>query len=687
MRVERRIVIDAAQEEVWRHVADPERHLRFVDDFSKLERHGRGAAGAGARYSIRLRVGAAHPGGLVEIVEYEPNWELAWTSVSGLEHRLRWRLRPAGPGRSRVTLRLIFRTPGAWGPLTDRFAAVLLGGMLERWLRSLKELVQAERSAPVEPEPTLVERVLAASADAGTLISAGVLRAVGPLELAATAGALARWGFGPQAAYAVSSVHSATRAAIVDEAGELTFAEADRQTSALAAGLQAGGVRQGDAVGILCRNHRWFVLTLVALSKLGARAVLLNTAFAAPQLAEAIKREGVKAVILDSEFLPLLPERRGLKRWIAWRENGSDDLSALQDLVAETDPGDLRPGMEPGGFVILTSGTSGAPKGAKRSGVAYSSAVPLLTAIPLRAREITLIASPLFHSWGFAHLMIGFLLSSTVVLQRRFDAEQVLAAIEQERATALVAVPVMMQRILDLPARRRRKYDTSSLEVVAVSGSALSGDLAGRFMDEFGDVVYNLYGSTEVAWVSIASPDDLRAAPGTAGKPPRRTRLAILDEAGNPVPAGEPGRIFAANAAAFEGYTTGGRKESVGDLMATGDIGYVDAEGRLFVTGRSDAMIVSGGENVYPEEIEDVLARHPAIAEVAVGGVDDPEFGQALAAYIVRKPRARLSADAVKSYVRGNLSRYKVPRQVHFVKTLPRNPSGKVVRRELSRAS
>jgi acyl-CoA synthetase (AMP-forming)/AMP-acid ligase II len=686
MRVEHRIVINAAQDEVWRQIANPEHHPRFIDDFSRLERHGKGSVGIGAEYSIRLRVGAAHPGGLVEIVEYEPNWELAWTSVTGLEHRLRWRIRPAGNGRSRVTLRLIYRTPGMWGPLTDRLAALLLDGMLERWLRSLKELVEAEGST-TESQPTLTERLLAASADVATLTSAGVLRAMGPTELSRSAAALARWGFGPQAAYAISSVHSADRPAIVDEAGEVMFREADRQSSALAAGLQAGGVRQGDAVGILCRNHRWFVLTLVALSKLGARSVLLNTAFGGPQLTEAIKREGVKGVVLDSEFLQLVPARRGLKRWIAWQEDGKSELPALEDVVAETDSSDLRPGMESGGFVILTSGTGGAPKGAKRSGVAYSSAVPLLAAIPLQSRETTLIASPLFHSWGFAHLMIGLLLSSTVVLQRRFDAEQVLAAIERERVTALIVVPVMMQRILDLPARRRRKYDTSSLEVVAVSGSALSGDLSGRFMDEFGDVVYNLYGSTEVAWVSIASPDDLRAAPGTAGKAPRRTRLAILDEAGTPLPAGQAGRIFAANAAAFDGYTTGGGKEVVGDLMATGDVGYVDSEGRLFVTGRSDAMIVSGGENVYPEEIEDVLARHPAIADVAVTGIDDPEFGQALAAYIVRKPRARLSVDAVKSYVRTNLSRHKVPRQVHFVKTLPRNPSGKVVRSELSQAS
>jgi fatty-acyl-CoA synthase len=263
----------------------------------------------------------------------------------------------------------------------------------------------------------------------------------------------------------------------------------------------------------------------------------------------------------------------------------------------------------------------------------------------------------------------------------------VLAAIESERATALVAVPVMLQRILELPPRRRRRYDTSSLRVVAVSGSALSGELARRFMDAFGDVIYNLYGSTEVAWVSIASPADLREAPGTAGRPPRGTRLEILGDDREPVPPGSSGRIFAANGAAFEGYTGGGDKDRVGDLVETGDVGHVDEEGRLFISGRSDDMIVSGGENVYPEEVEELLARHPAVTDVAVVGVEDPEFGQALAAFVVRKPRARLSEDALKSYVRSNLSRYKVPRRVTFVKTLERNPAGKVVKRELRTAS
>src|SRR5437763_10531701 len=231
MKVERSVTVDAPQDEVWRHVGDPGRHQRFIDDFSKLERRGKGPVGVGSRYSVRVRVGAAHPGGLVEVVEYDPGWELAWSSVTGLEHRLRWRIRPAGQGRSRVTLRLIYRTPGMWGPLTDRVAAAVLGGTVERWLRTLKRQVESELPAGYAGRPGAIDRLLGAAADVRTVMGAGLVRPLSPGELAGIAAALAKWGFGPQAAYAAPEVHSGDRVAIVDELAEVTFADAERQAS------------------------------------------------------------------------------------------------------------------------------------------------------------------------------------------------------------------------------------------------------------------------------------------------------------------------------------------------------------------------------------------------------------------------------------------------------------------------
>jgi fatty-acyl-CoA synthase len=309
--------------------------------------------------------------------------------------------------------------------------------------------------------------------------------------------------------------------------------------------------------------------------------------------------------------------------------------------------------------------------------------VSLLATIPLKARQNACIAAPLFHSWGFAHFTLGLILGSTYVLRRKFDPEQCLADIARYRADSLVVVPVMMQRIMELPPDVRAKYDTSSLKVVAASGSALPGDLANDWMDAFGDTLYNLYGSTEVAWASIASPADMRAAPGTAGRPPRGTVVKLYDENGIEVPPGATGRIFVGNEMLFEGYTGGGTKDVIGALMATGDVGRFDNAGRLFVEGRDDEMIVSGGENVFPKEVEDLLARHDAIAEAAALGVPDRDFGQRLRAFVVLDRGKEATEDELKDYVKRNLARYKVPREIVFLDELPRNATGKVLKREL----
>jgi len=290
----------------------------------------------------------------------------------------------------------------------------------------------------------------------------------------------------------------------------------------------------------------------------------------------------------------------------------------------------------------------------------------------------------MFHSWGFLHFMVGLATGSTLVLRRRFDPEETLRATAENRAQVLAVVPVMMQRILELSEETLRSYDLSSLRITAVSGSALPGEMAIRWMDLFGDNVYNLYGSTEVAFATIATPEDLRAAPGTAGRPPRGTIVKIFDVDGNELPPDETGRIFVGSDTAFEGYTGGGGKETIDGLLSSGDVGYIDQEGRLFVAGRDDEMIVSGGENVFPREVEDLLAEHDDIAEVAVIGVDDEEFGQRLKAFVVLNDNgAGPSEDDVKGYVKKNLARYKVPREVVFLDELPRNATGKVLKREL----
>jgi acyl-CoA synthetase (AMP-forming)/AMP-acid ligase II len=527
----------------------------------------------------------------------------------------------------------------------------------------------------------------------GTLISSGLIRPMRPDHLIRFGRLYLAWGPTPALGYTVGAVTRADETAVIDELGALTFTEMNRRTNALAHALADDGIGEGDRVAVMCRNHRGFIDATVALSKLGAHCLYLNTSFAGPQITDVVNREDASAIIYDEEFTDLVAEAvEGRRTYLAWREVNRDGEAidvddSLEHLICRGDPSDPVPPSEPGKTVILTSGTTGTPKGASRqSPTSLDPAAALLSKIPLHAGEVTMIAAPLFHAWGFAHFVIAMALGSTIVLRRRFDPEQTLAGTAEHRATALVVVPVMLQRILELPEEGRDRYDLRALRVIAVSGSALPGPLATATMDAFGDIVYNLYGSTEVAWATIATPEDLRAAPGTAGRPPRGTIVKLYDEDGREVPQGDTGRIFVGNEMMFEGYTGGGSKEVINGLMATGDVGHFDRGGRLHVDGRDDDMIVSGGENVFPAEVEDLLAGHAAVADVAVFGVDDEKFGQRLKAVVVKRKGKQVSEKELKDYVKSNLAGYKVPRDIEFVDGLPRTATGKVLKRELAKS-
>jgi acyl-CoA synthetase (AMP-forming)/AMP-acid ligase II len=528
---------------------------------------------------------------------------------------------------------------------------------------------------------------------ARALLGTGMFEPLRPDRVLVSLVALRRWGATPAGAYSGAAARHPQRAALIDERGVLSFAELHLRTNALARELRTAGIHEGDGVAIMCRNHRGFVEATVACSKLGAGALYLNTAFAGPQITDVLAREDPVAVVYDEEFAPLVSAgAAGRLQFVAWRDPETPSAQqpsgrvepSLEELIARGDRSELEPPAGKGRIVILTSGTTGTPKGAARpQSDSVEPAAALFSTIPLKARETTMIAAPMFHSWGYAHFLLSLPLLSTLVLRRKFDPEETLKAIAQQRASALVVVPVMLQRILELPPETIARYDVRCLKVIAVSGSALPGELATRVMDTFGDVLYNLYGSTEVAWATIATPEDLRAAPGTAGRPPLGTVVKLLDEDGHEVPRGEVGRIFVANEFQFEGYTDGGGKEVVGGMMRTGDVGRLDNAGRLSVEGRDDEMIVSGGENVFPREVEDLLADHDQIEEVAVVGVEDEQFGQRLKAFVVPRNGNQLTAEAVQAYVKDNLARFKVPRDIVFVQELPRNATGKILKREL----
>ncbi|MBV9423852.1 MAG: AMP-binding protein [Solirubrobacterales bacterium] len=513
---------------------------------------------------------------------------------------------------------------------------------------------------------------------------AGLLVLDSPARTIATMRALERLGqLG--GAVAVAAIRHGERVGLVDERGALTFAQLNARSDAFACALRARGVREGTGVGILCRNHRGFLDATFGAARVGARVLYLNTDFAGPQLRDVCEREGVALLIHDEEYSELVggfEPRHG--RLIAWTDGETDGDTVERLLAAHA--GQVPPApRERASVVLLTSGTTGTPKGAPRhQGHSLVPVGALLSKVPYRAGESTYVAAPMFHGLGFTQMILAVMLGSTTITRRRFAAESVLEAIARERPTGLVVVPVMLQRIVSVLESEPGRCDTGSLRIVFCSGSQLEAELVRRARRVLGEVLYNFYGTTEVAYATFATPEDLRDAPGCAGRVPFGAVVRLYDEDGRVVAGpGRVGRIFVGNGFQFDGYTGGGSKEEIGGLMSTGDVGHFDAHGRLFIDGRDDDMIVSGGENLFPGEVEELLLTHPAVEETAVIGVEDAEFGARLSAFVVVRGGASLSEEEVREFVRENLARYKVPRDVTFLSELPRTPTGNVLKREL----
>jgi fatty-acyl-CoA synthase len=522
------------------------------------------------------------------------------------------------------------------------------------------------------------------------MFEAGAFKIEPPQNIAAMLADIRRWGeFGMIPA--LNARRTPNRTAIIDDDGELTFKELDDSANAVANGLLAMGVRGGDGLALLIRNHRWFLIAMYGAAKVGVRIILLNSEFSGPQIKEVSEREGAKLIIFDDEYTkavaaadPPLGRLRALPTNPDNEAPSESTDETLADLIARTRNDPPPKATHHSKIIILTSGTTGTPKGANRS--TPPSLAPIggvLSHVPFKSGEVTSLPAPMFHALGFLHATIAMMLGTTLVLRRKFKPATVLADIEKHKVTAVVVVPVMLSRMLDALEGMERKPDLSSLRIVFVSGSQLGAELATRALKDLGPVIYNLYGSTEIAFATIARPKDLSINPATVGPVVKGVKVKLFDDNGNEVPQGEVGRIFVGNTFPFEGYTGGGHKQIIDGLMSSGDVGYFDENGLLYVSGRDDEMIVSGGENVFPAEVEDLISGHPEVIEATALGVEDKDWGHRLRAFVVKADGASVDEDAIKTYVRDHLARYKVPREVVFLDELPRNPTGKILKREL----
>lgn len=519
-----------------------------------------------------------------------------------------------------------------------------------------------------------------------------------PVRSARLVRAFVQWGATPALGWSTGCARHPACPAVIDADDDVlpvvTFCEAERRTAAITTGLVDAGIAAGTSVGLLGRTSRGYAEALAAISRTGADVVYLNTGFTSTQIEEIAAREDLSWVVCDNDLAQHVPDR--LRRMsLDGAGVGMNGTPRLADLALGEPrrPPELQ---HPSRHVILTSGTTGSPRGVARDNAPIEAVIAMMDALPFRPRATHVLAAPLFHAWGWLNHRLCALYDTTEVFLRRPDGERVLRLAAEHRAEVIVATPVVLRRMLQVPTSVREELDLSALRVVAVSGARVPPDQVAAFTAAFGDVLYNLYGSTEAAFATCAGPGDLRADPSTAGRPLPGVRVEVLDDTGRPCRTGVEGMVWVGSRTSFGGYTDGTDRARSRGLVGTGDIGVWDSAGRLTILGRADDVIVSGGEKVHPEEVERVLRQHPDVADVAVVGMSDPVFGQAVLAHVV--PRASVVAEhereraaaepdwsaTLLGWAAARLAPYQRPRQVILRTELPRNEAGKLLRRLLT---
>ena len=518
----------------------------------------------------------------------------------------------------------------------------------------------------------------------------GLLRPVGPRAGARIISGLWRTGLTPAAAIAIGAARHPDRDAIIDDRGETTYRELDQRIESIAGALWTR--RKGRATfAVLCRNHRGFLEAFAVGTRLGHEVVFLNTEITESQLGRILERHSPDVLVYDEEYDDIVDScGYNGRRVLAWHDISTDDRLTL-DSLAVGDHAKAPANHRSSKLTLLTSGTTGLAKGVSRGvnvlGVAESGATGM-SVMQLRDGDVSVIAPPFFHALGFAMLLSTLMVSGTIVSHRRFDPEQMIQDIEERQATVLTGVPLMLQRLLKVKEEQPER-DVSSIRVALTGASPIPPSTVADFLEAFGPVLVNVYGSTETGIVSMATPEDLRDEPSTLGRPGIGISVRILRDDRSVADAGERGTIFMRGGLLFEGYTADGdntpdAKEVVDGHVNTGDMGHLDDLGRLYVDGRDDDMVVSGGENVFPLEVEHTLGEHPAVGEAVVMGIEHEEFGQVLRAYVTVTTDESPKDEELRDFLRDRLEKFKVPKEFVVIDDFPRNATGKIVRSKLA---
>ncbi|HEY0251564.1 MAG TPA: AMP-binding protein [Kofleriaceae bacterium] len=536
---------------------------------------------------------------------------------------------------------------------------------------------------------------------ARVLRKSGVVAPIRPTSLAKLIRTARHSKVGPHLAVMFHAASHPDKEAIV-EYGErgvsrLTWGEYDAAINRLANALVARGAKGGSRIATMLPNCTEYLVAQQAIARMGGTAVQIGYRLKAQEIAHILENSQPSVTIVHAEYLPAMREARKLAGKTdeiivvgGTRESTHPGVTEWARALAGGDP-EQPPRVDAGdggGVIVYTSGTTGKPKGASRSykKTGFESVADMISQMDVRANDRHLVVCPLYHSAAPAFVAIMMALGATTILQTHFEPEQCLQIIEKEQVTCTLMVPTMLIRLAALPPETIAKYSTKSLRWVMSGAAPLSTEAARRFMQTYGPILWNFYGSTETGLVTLAGPGDHVTRPGTIGKAMRGNSIRLLDEQGHAVAVGQVGELYARNSTLITGYhgnekaTTEAQRDG---YYSVGDIGRVDGDGYYYLESRKHDMVISGGVNIYPREIEDHLSTHPKILEAAVVGVPDPEWGETLRAFIVLRAGEQLTDREVIEYCREGLADYKRPRKVTFLADLPRNPTGKVLKREL----
>lgn len=519
-------------------------------------------------------------------------------------------------------------------------------------------------------------------------------------ELPAVAKLAQRHGLGAHMTHALWAISCPDRLALVSAQERYTYAQADAKINQIANMLRESyGVGPGDGVVLCMDNRPDYLLSWTALFRLGARGVHASPKSSEDELTYLATHSGAKVIIAgestSAAAIQLAAKHEGIISLIISDPSGATaaagpypTLDRLCSGVSAVMPR-KQSRSTPSDNVVYTSGTTGKPKGAVRNmtGFGLKELTRILERLPLRAGERHLIVCPLYHSGAQVFALLMTALGATLYLEPHFDAAKTVEALSRHAIHSIFVGPTMIHRMVNLPDDHFKRHPMPALRVMISGAAPFAQALRERAMARFGaQVIYDFYGATEMGWVTVIGGDELRLKPGSVGRALSGQRVSIIDEQGQELPRGQTGLIYVENEQVMTGYLNNPQATEQtrrGHGLTVEDLGHMDEDGYLYVDGRARDMIISGGVNLYPVEIEEALAMDPQVEEVAVVGLPDEEWGERVVAVVVVRPGERFDQAQAIALAKQRLASYKVPKQWEVVEVLPRNPTGKVLKREL----